>query len=726
MKGKQMNEKRIPTVCGMCGPDAGCGIYTRVVDGRFVGIEGMEECPINLGKLCPKAYGSMQWVYSGDRLLKPLKRTGEKGEGKFAEISWDEAIDIIAHKLKEQKEKYGPETLGILSPARRSYSFMMMRFLQAHGSPNYGHSGICFMQRSFAFAHTFGGSRPVPDYENADVVLIWGKQPVYSTACKGGIRSLVKAKERGVKLIAIKPSVEPDVAKSDIWLPIRPGTDAALALAMLHVIIAEELYDADFVEKWCYGFPEFSEYIRQYPPQWAEEITGIPKQQIIEVARMYANAEHAAIDLGNGLEHAPSSSDALRAIAILIAVTGNFDGKGGNLITLDSDMPAVNPIEMRDRLTPELRDKLVGPEFPPEFQPFIEGFTSAYFKIMESVLTQEPYPIRTIIAPGTQPIASTRGSKRVIEALKKVDFFVSIDVTRTAEHNLADIVLPVASSYETCYPFETAPNWISARRKVIEPLGDYKSMHEFWLELAVKMGYGDDFWQGDVDRCMDYMLEPFNMSFADLHELPHGIHYPPRTPEYRKYERIFSIKSNLFSGELCLPQQKVAIRNTRFEEAGYNAFPEWKEPPEGPTATPELLEKYPLILSDYHTSKVFNASWLRNIPVLREVLPDPTLHINPKTAEERGIKDGDDIIVESPHGTIKLKAHVIPGIRPDTVMALHGWWQGCRELGLPDLPLTDGGANTNNMYATEGEGVYDPLITAMSSQTLVQVRKANS
>ena len=168
----------------------------------------------------------------------------------------------------------------------------------------------------------------------------------------------------------------------------------------------------------------------------------------------------------------------------------------------------------------------------------------------------------------------------------------------------------------------------------------------------------------------------------------------------------------------------VAIYNTSFEEAGFNPMPEWRELPEGPTATPELLDEYPLLFSDFHTSKVYNASWLRNVPYLREIMPYPTLEIHPDTAKAREIATGDWVTIESPHGSLKMKAELNPGIRPDTVMALHGWWQGCEELGLPGFPLRDGGANTNNMYNPDPAKTFDPIVTAMSSQTLVQVKKA--
>ncbi|MFC1868820.1 molybdopterin-dependent oxidoreductase [Thermodesulfobacteriota bacterium] len=719
-------ERAVPTFCGMCGPSTGCGIYATVKNGRFVGVEGMKESPLNRGKNCPKAYAAPQWVYSPDRLRVPLKRVGKKGEGKFERISWDEALDIIAARLKEQKKEYGPESLAILSPARRSYSAYLCRFLIAHGSPNYGHSGICVMQNAFSFAYTLGISQarsPMPDYRNSDLILIWGKQPVYSGASKGSVKQLVEAKQRRAKMISIKPTMEPDVALADVWVPVRPGTDAALALAMLHVVITEKLYDANFVSQWCYGFDELSDHIQKYSPEWAEPITGLPREQIKDVAREYATTKKAAIDFGNGLEHATSASDAARSIAILIAITGHLDRPGGNIVPTGSSMPMPKTVHLKERYTREWIDKLVAPEFPRDFQPFLEGTSSAYYRIFDSVLTKKPYPVRTIIAPGTQPTVSTRGTKRVVEALKKLDFFVVIDVMRTAEMDYADIVIPVATPYEIDHPFEFTPNWIMARNKVIEPIGDFKSIYEFFLDLGVRMGYGKDFWNGSIEECMNDQLEPLGMTIDELRKHPTGITYSMKPMVFEKYETIFSNKSTRLSGAPYLPQGKVAIYNTTFEQAGFNPLPEWREPPESPTGSPKLFKKYPLIFSDFHTSKVYTAAWLRNVPYLREVLPYPTLQIHPDTARERGIGHGDWVIVESPHGTMKLKAEVIPGIRPDTVMALHGWWQGCGELGLSDYPILDGGANTNNMYNVDPEKAFDPLVTAMSSQTLVQVRK---
>lgn len=717
-------EEVIPTVCGMCGPGGpggGCGIYAFVRNGVFTRVAGMDECPINKGAVCAKGHAAPQWVYSADRLKYPLRRVGKKGEGKFERVSWEAAIAHIAQVLTEQKALYGPKSLAILSPAKRAYSAYLQRFLTAHGSPNYGHSGICAMQRAFAFLYTLG-DYPRPDYNNAELIIYWGRQPIYSGPVAPPARAFLAAKKRGAKIVAIKPSVEPDVGMADIWLPVRPGTDAALALAMLHVVISEDLMDHEFVEKWCYGFDQLRAHVRQFTPEWAESVCGVSAVQIEDLARLYARTPRATIDLGNGVEHAPSANDAIRAVAILMAITGHLDRQGANIF-INPPENAPKDITLRDRYDKGLVDGLVGPEFPPAFQPFIEGPSSAYYRILESVLTEKPYPIRGIIAPGTQPLVSTRGTKTVLAALEKLEFFVVVDVARIAEMAYADIVLPVATCYETDHPYHNVPGWLMALNRVIEPLGPYKSTFEFFLDLGKAMGYGNDFWNGDIATAMDDQLLPLGLDMVQLRQHPTGIVQQPPSQTYEKYQTVFSRRSPRLGNPPFLPQGKIALYNTSFEKEGFSPLPEWREPPESLTGTPELVEKYPLILSDYHTSKNYSASWQRNVPHLREIQPVPVLHIHPTAALARGISEHDWVRVSSPYGWMKVQAELYQGIRPDTVMILHGWWQGCRELGIEDYPIADGGANVNLMYSVDLEKAYDPLVTAMTSQTLVEVEK---
>ena len=721
---KRTGECVVPTLCGMCGPGGpggGCGIYAFVKNGRFTKVAGMDESPVNRGSVCAKGHAAPQWVYSPDRLTHPLRRVGKKGEGKFEKIPWGEAIARIADTLIQQKKQYGPESLAMLSPAKRSYNDYMKRLLVAHGSPNYGHSGICAMQRAFAYFYTLGGY-PRPDYKGSELIIYWGRQPIYSGPVAQPAKAFLAAKQRGAKIIAIKPSVEPDVGMADIWVPLRPGTDTALALAMLHVVIAEDLLDHDFIKHWCCGFKRLTDHVKKYPPAWAEDICGVPAGQIEEVARLYATTKRAAIDLGNGVEHTPSSNDAIRSVAILMAITGHLDRPGTNLF-VPSPPKAPKSISLTERITQEMVDALVGPEFPKAFQPFNEELSSAYYRILESVLSQDPYPVRGIIAPGTQALASTRGTRKVMEALKKLEFFVVADVARTVDMPYADIVIPLASSYEIDHPFQMSPGWLMANNKVINPIHSPKSIFDFFLDLGVAMGYGEDFWGGSMEKSMDDQLKPFDLTMDELRSKPLGIEFKPKPKTFEKYNATFSRKSPRLNGAPFLPQRKVEIYNTSFEAAGFNPLPEWREPPESISGTPELLTEYPLVLSDYHTSKNFSASWQRNVPCLREIQPHPMLHIHPDTASVRKIKNSDWVRVESPHGWIKVKAELYPGIRPDTVMLLHGWWQGCKELGIEDLPILDGGANVNIMYSVEPDKAYDPIVTAMTSQTLVQVTK---
>ena len=716
-------ERVVPTWCGMCGPRANCALYAFTKNGVFTLVAGMKEAPHNKGGLCCKAHAAPQWVYSRNRITQPLLRTGRRGEGKFTPIRWEEALSRMADTLMEQKKRFGPASLAVLSPARRDYSEYLYRFLTAHGSPNYGHSGICAMQLFFCFCHTIG-ARPQPDYRNADVIFIWGRQPVYSGPPLGPAAALVEANKRGARIYAVKPSLEADGAFATDWLAVRPGTDAALALAMLHVVTKEGLIDHEFVARWCTGYEQLAEHVKQYSPAWAESVCGVPAARIEEAARTYATAKRAAIDVGNGLEHAPSASDAIRAVASLMAVTGHLDRPGCNLFPGPaSTMPAPRSVHLKERYTADWLERIVGPEFPRAFQPFREGTSAAYPRIFADVLTDTP-SIHAIIAPGTQPSVSTRNPRGVLKALEKVDFYAVIDTHRTADTAFADMVLPALTPYEIDHPFEVRGPFIMARNRVVEPVGEGRSMQQIMLDLGTAMGYGDDFWHGDMETCLNWQLEPLGLTMEELRAHPTGIVYPSATREYERYEKVFRTRSSRLDKAPYLPEGKAALYNTVFEQAGYAPLPRWVEPVESVTATPQLLTEYPFVLSDYHTSRGFSAGWQRDVPFLRELEKQPVLHIHPESAKERGIADGDLVTVTSPHGSLKVRAMHYPGIRRDTVMLLHGWWQGCEELGLADMPLLDGGANVNLLYSPDLEKNADPLITALGSQTLVNVTRA--
>jgi len=289
-----------------------------------------------------------------------------------------------------------------------------------------------------------------------------------------------------------------------------------------------------------------------------------------------------------------------------------------------------------------------------------------------------------------------------------------IDINYIPACDYADIVLPAAVGYEYDHGSFAAPlSWLKSREKVVEPVGEARADWQIWLDLAVKMGYGSDFWDGDVNKMMNYLLEPAKITIDELRKHPTGIQYPLGAPlAYEKFETLFK----------NLPHGKVQLYCETFEKVGGAPLPVYVPPPESPDRTPELLAKYPLILSDVHSGPVNEHAWLRNIPWLREIEPDPWLHINPKTAKERGIKDGDWVKVESPHGWIKMRAEYFEGVAPDVLMAQDGWWQECPELGKPAYTIFDGGSNMNVMYNYDLK-YMDPISSSQPKQTLVQVSK---
>lgn len=734
------NVKIIPTFCHGCGAaKPKCGILCHVVNGKFVRVEGNPEAFNNWGRgctsLCAKGYTGMQYVYAPDRLKYPLKRIGEKGEGKFQRITWDEALDTIADKLKETKQKYGPESFGILSPEYWPVlSTLGRRFLNVYGSPNYLHSAICATPRIAAAKTTIGFSTwSTDDFLKSRLIINWGANPENSGINQGQPLSILKAIERGTKLIDIRPMLDPLASKADIWVPIRPGTDCALALAILNVLISRKLYDSDFVSNWCYGFDKLAEHVRRFPPEWAGPITGINPEKILEISLAIGTIKPAFIKTGNGIgDHSSDGTSTIQAISLISAITGNLDIPGG--YCTPQSLPAlikVNPISTLPEKAPrDMVKKLVAPESPVWYQKpgnWEGGPTSAYYKGLMSVLSGKPYPLRVVQASCTNPLSATRNPKLVAQALKKLDFFFVMDIFMGPHINYADIVLPACTDYEHSHQIGIKNNpdgtWIGIYNKVIEPLGESRSDWQFFLDLAVKMGFASDFWNGDMDTCLREQLAPSGISLEELRSSPRGIfvsrNEPLPEPEYKRYAMLFK----------DLPHNKVQCFNEliggKYDNEGKGKLPylpEYIGPPEGIAQTPELSREYPLIISDVHAYRLCQHGFFLNIPYLRELQPYPWVRINPATAQKYGIKNGDWVKIESPHGWCKFKAEYFEGIAPEVLMVRRGWWQSCNEIGQPGYSCFDGGSEVNNLYNADPR-YFDKFYSQMPKQTLVKISR---
>jgi anaerobic selenocysteine-containing dehydrogenase len=744
----EATERVIPTFCHGCGSyRPTCAILCHVEDGRFVRVEG-DPAAFNAGvrgstALCAKGLTGPQFVYAADRLQYPMERAGAKGEGKFRRITWDEALDIIAEKLTESKEKYGAESYAVLSPEYWPVlGSLGRRFLNVHGSPNYLHSAICATPRMAAGRVTVGYFSMAPDdWLKSRLIVNWGGNAENSGVNQGVPRAMLNALEHGAKMIDIRPMLDPMGAKADVWLPVRPGTDCALALAVLHVIVAERLYDAEFVSEWCYGFDRLAEHVAGFPPEWAAPITGLPAARIREAARLMGTTRPMFIRIGNGIgDQANDGTATVSAVCLIAAITGNLDVPGGQFAGGGfGGMPPLVP--WLDELLPEgMVERLVAPEAPVWYQTperWESGPTSAYYKALMSILSEDPYPIRVLNASCSNPLSATRNPRKVAEALKKLDFMFVMDVFHAPHVDYADIVLPACTSYEQGDYFGARPTPDGIRlapyNQVVQPLAESRSDWRFYLDLAVRMGYGDLFWRGSMDGFMNEALCRYGVTIEQLRQNPGGMFVKapqppaangappsgPPQPQYRKYSLLFK---DLPHGKVQCYNEFIGGKETCDGSGTLPYLPTYKGPPEGLAETPDLAAEYPLILSDVHAYRLAQHSYHHNVAYLRELQPYPWLRINPATAQQYGIADGDWVRVESPHGWSKFVAEYFPGISPEVVMTKRGWWQPCEALGLPGYATGDGGSEVNNLYNSD-EGLFDKFFSQMAKQTLVRISK---
>jgi thiosulfate reductase / polysulfide reductase chain A len=736
------DKKIIPTFCHGCGSaKTRCAVLCHVENGRFTRVEGNPEAFNNWGNgctsLCAKGNTGPQLMYSPNRLRYPMKRAGAKGEGKFQRITWDEALDIIADKLKENKVKYGAESYGVLSPEFWSVlDTLGRRFLNIYGSPNYLHSAICATPRMAACRNTIGfGSMMPDDWSKSKLIVNWGSNCENSGVNAGQPEAILNALQSGTKMIDIRPMLDPLGAKAGLWLPVRPGTDCALALAILNVLINEKLFDSEFVEKWCYGFDKLTEHVQPNTPVWAENITGIPAEKIFNAARLIGTTKPCFIKIGNGVgDQASDGTATVSAICLISAITGNLDIPGGQL----AGFPQVGPPLIKineiskfwEKAPPDMVDKLVAPEAPRWYQKMglmPHGPTSAYYKALKSVLTGKPYPLRSLNASCSNPLSATRNPKLVAEALKKIDFMFTADVYHAPHVDYADIVLPVCTAYEHSDQIGIKNvkegTWIGIFNKVADPPGEAHSDWQIYLDLAVKMGYGEYFWNGDIDTCLREQLAPSGITLEELRASPRGIFIKRSDPipaqEYRRYDRLFK---DLPHGKVQCYNEFLGGKDTCDDSGTLDYFPVYKGPPEGIHETPELAKEYPFVLSDIHAQRFCQHSYMHDFPYLRELQPHPWLKINPIAAKKYGISDGDWVRVESPHGWSKFKAEYFEGISPEVLMTKRGWWQGCDELGLPGYDIFDGGSEVNNLYNPDTT-LFDKFQSQMPKQTLVKISK---
>jgi len=639
----------VKTTCNMCFRR--CGIDVHVENGKIIKVTGMKEHPFNA--LCIKAQAIPELVHSKERLTNPL----QKVEGKFREISWDEALGLIADRLTDIKQRQGAKALAMYFGVAFTYSpveYMARRFCDLYGTPNYA-SGVslCYFARTMADKLTCG-AHITPHYSAATrCMLVWGHNPVESDPILAdAIYGMVG---RDAKLIVIDPKATRLAKKADVHAQIRPGTDCALALGMLNVIIAEGLYDRAFVEEWTVGFERLFEHVKDYTPERVEAITWVRAEVIREMARIYASHKPASISRGVSMDHCTNGIQAIRAISSLVAITGNLDIPGGNIYVPPLRLTSLRLVEK----LPE--DAVIGADYP-----LFTRYTTEQqlVPLIDQMVTQKPYPIKALLVAGTNPALTWPDSDKFRQGREKLDLLVVVDIFMTDTAKMADIVLPGTSFWERQelrpYAGRGLP-LITLANRVVEPGGNAMEESMMLAELGRRMGYAEYFPWADTDELFEHLFEETNISLAQLRQNPGGVYYAER--EFQKYLR------NGFD----TPSGKVEIYSELMAEHGYDPLPTFHEPTESPVSCPDLAEKYPLMFVGGPKTIAYVHSQYRNLSSLRRLVPEPLLEINPQTAGSLGIANGDLVTVESLRGSIKVKARLTGDIHPRVVAMQHGW-----------------------------------------------------
>jgi anaerobic selenocysteine-containing dehydrogenase len=647
---KWSNEGRIAkTVCNMCSQR--CGIDVYVEHGRITKVTGMQEHPFNV--LCVKAQAIPELVHSRERLTNPLKKVN----GEYKEISWDEAFGFIADRLTSIKHKYGSKAvivhLGTPFIATQTEK-VVRRFIDLYGTPNYTTgSSFCHYARVMGYGLTFGAYVTADYSADTKCMVVWGKNP--KEALPSEADAIYAMAGRGSKLIVIDPRVTPLAEKADVHARLRPGTDGALALGLLNVMIGEGLYDKDFVQQWTVGFDKLIEHVKSYRPEVVEKITWVPAELIKNIARMYATSKPAAISAGISLDHCTNGIQAIRAIATLTAISGNLDIQGGNTYA-----PGLQQTNLR--LDEKVADDLpIGSDYP-LFAKYTREQTVV--PAIDGILNEKPYPIKALLIGACNPILTWPNTSKVIEAFEKLDLIVVTDIFLTDTAKRADIVLP-GSTFLERQDLRTYPSrgmaLIVRTERAVEPVGHSMEDWKIWAELGKRMGYGEYFPWKDSDELFEYLLGPTNVSLGRLKENPGGVYYSER--RFQKY------LNNGFN----TPSKKVELYSEMMEGFGYDPLPTFHEPAESPVSRSDLVEKYPLILITGARTIAYNHTQYRNLPSLRRLVPEPLIEINSGTAARFGIADGDTVKVESLRGAIQLRAKLTKGIHPGVVSLQHGW-----------------------------------------------------
>lgn len=670
-----MEQKRV--LCSSC--DIYCQVVAEVQDGRVVRVKAADPRPLR-ANVCIKGVHAAEGFRHGDRVLHPLRRTGERGSGRWERVDWDVALDDIAQRLSAVIDRDGPEALAVSTSQwnTQAENGAGRRFMNLLGAPNWISGVALCAGNTAAINRMVYGWFPYPDYTTTNCIVLFGHNPKKHswTPVYNAIR---RAQQRGAKLIVLDPRRSENAELADIWLPLRVGTDAAMCFGWLKVILDEGLYDRDFAARWTVGFDAFRERVNEFPLERVAAITGVAPEQIAAAARMYATSTPGVIPWTPITDQQRNSTSAIRLHCALRALVGNLDVPGGEVLHgFNPSIVSESELELHEALSDVQKAKQLGstthaaftyrgtaPLREPtkrvwgfEYANLISGSymanPSAVFRAMAD---GTPYPVRAFFTLGNNTLMSFANMQLIHRAMMNQDLVVAFEHMRTPTAQLADYILPGDAWLERP-SLSDGFGWTAIYRpsqQAVSPPGECRSVYDFWRGLALRMGLGAHFPWPSVEAVLDHRVAKLGMTFAEFAE-KHPYHMP--APEFRKYERT----------GFATPSGKVELQSSILEALGYDPLPYFRDdPPPGPG--------YPLTLFMGVREDEFFQTGHRHIAALRERRPEPEMFISPEDAAVGGLAQGVWVEVETKQGRCRLRTAIREDMPKGLIRVPHGWWK---------------------------------------------------
>jgi anaerobic selenocysteine-containing dehydrogenase len=644
-------------------------------NGTVKRILGDENHPLSKGYLCVKGKASLDFTLSAKRIIYPMKRDGERGSGQWQRVSWETALEDIATRLKTIIEKDGAPAIAVQALPPKEY-FAYDLFCDAIGSPTFfkHDSHQCFTPQLIADVLTFGNLLTYPGFtevNDAKVILLWG---VNLSETNGSKHMRVRdAQKHGAKTIVVDPRPTLSAKEATLWLRVRPGTDAALALGMINVIIERGWYDKDFIAKWTTGFDALSFRAAEYPPERVAELCWLSADDIRRAAELFATAASSAMYTFIGATMGGNSVATLRLMGFLPALLGRIDQPGNNRFLLPTAvrMPGYYGASKGSGLSKNLDRQLSADRFPLLAGP--EAITSAYphpRQVIDAMLTGKPYPVRALWTD-CNPLVGLEDTYTVLRALKSLDLLIVSEMFESPTARIADYILPITTHLESDAITEySGINMIACRSRVMEPRGEAREEADVVLEVLRRMGYGAQLPVSSYRELLDYRLQPLGMTFDDFRK--QGVLVGPDEPLKYASGKLRRDGKPGFN----TPSGKVEFASSVLGKYGYEPLPDFKETPMSPYSTPELARDYPLVLVSGTRSIEFYSTLGIEVPSLRKRRPWPVIEMSPEAAAEFGLADGDWVEVEAPTTDKKIRRQValVPGMHPGVANAEGLWY----------------------------------------------------